>query len=649
MKNQNKKSNRINSFRDYLYSLDYKERPVSIDEFIESDQFLGKLTDHGRNVYPIWKETLNEVINEDSKYLVVLTGAIGTGKTTAAIIGVAYIMHTILCLKDPWGYFKKTSGGKMAIIFFNLTKSLSESRGFGKLQSYLMNSEWFKKHGYIGGSEDKPRLEFSLFEYRLASPQAQGFGTIGEDVIIALMDEVDSPIASEPQKKKVIAAYESTVRRFESRFVYDEESIGRFFLVASKQEQLSFLNTFIIQMKNAKNVYIKDIAIWEAHPSSNYCGEKFDVMLGDNYTPPRILNSKEEKEQVIRDGFKDIIQVPIEYRRSFELDIIGSLRDLAGISTSQLRKTKLFASESVLMDCYDMDRKNPVKKVPIDIGLKDDVNLLNFIDLSKIRIPKNVPRYIHIDIAFTGDALGIGMSCVKGWSIVNSMNLDGTFTQRKKPAAETDFAMRLKARPGDQIPIHKVHALILDLKSVCKFNIVKCTFDLKIASTTSMQTLELAGVSCDSLSLDKDPQVYRNFREVVNEGRWTCFNCPFLHFESANLEEDPKKNKIDHPDEVKDVQILDDGGIREIIVKGSKDLIDGVAGSVMLALEDCKTPPDVEVMRGLINKSLSSNPLNVDKGYMDLLNVDVKRSDEKKVKDNNDVGIYKDILRKAIG
>lgn len=641
-------NDRIKSYLDHIYDLDYKERPVSMKTFLNSPQFLGKITSGGKNVKPVWKEPLNNIEREDSKYVVVLTGAIGTGKTTTAIEGIAYVMHRILCLKDPWKYFKKMSGGKMAIVFFNLTKSLGESKGFNLLQSYLLSSPWFLEHGSVCGSEKNPRIEFPIFEYKLASPQAQGFGFIGEHVIAGIMDEVDSPIASEPQKRKIIAAYDATIRRFESRFVLDGQSIGRLFLVSSKQERMSFLNAFIIKMKSSKKVYVVDVSIWDANDASDYSGEKFRISLGDQFTPPAILESADELKEVIEKGF-EVIDVPVEYKDEFERDMVGSLRDLAGRSISQLRVMKLFASESVLNSCYDKTRSNPILVETIEVGLKDDVDLLNYIDISKIRIARNIPRYIHVDIAFTGDAMGIGMSCVSGWMRINSRRPDGTFVDVKKPVAETDLAIRIKARQGDQIPIHKVHQLILDLKNVCKFNIAMCTFDLRIASITSMQTLELAGIQCESLSLDKSPQMYRGFREVVNERRWVCFRDSLLHFELSNLEDDPVKNKIDHPDFVTDIKLNGDGTTEDIALVGSKDKADGVTGSVMKALECCNTPPDTEVMQKMFDqvRSCGNTITDITETITDVRHTTVKKSniipDIDKSKD-----MYKDILKRCL-
>ncbi len=238
---------KIESYLDELYKMDYKERPATVEQILCDDRFFGKLTDHGRSVYPIWMRTLKELMIEDSKYLAALTGAIGTGKTRTAIRGIGIVMQRILCLKNPWDFFNLEAGGRMAIVFFNLTKSLGQGKGFRLLQSYLLASSWFIERGIVRGKYPNQWLEFPLFEYKIGSPYAAGFGALGEDVIAAIMDEVDNPTASEGSRVRVLKAYDATVRRHESRFVLNGESLGKFFIIAS--------NCLIFRRRGLLNIF----------------------------------------------------------------------------------------------------------------------------------------------------------------------------------------------------------------------------------------------------------------------------------------------------------------------------------------------------------------------------------------------------------
>jgi hypothetical protein len=594
------------SYLDYLYQKDYKERPVDVRTFICHKDFLGNSTGEGKAIYDIWKVKLDQLLHEDSKTLIVLTGAIGTGKTTAAYIGISYTMYRLLCLKNAWEFFDLSDGDKMAIMFFNLTKTLSKSRGFNLLQSFLLKSPWFlNRSSGITGTINQV-VTFPLFEYILGSPYSKGFGSIGHHVITAMMDEVDDPNESLNQKLRILKAYENTNRRFESRFIINGESLGRFWLVASKQERLSFLNTFITQMKSSPKVYIVDIAIWDAKPKTNYCGKKFVVLLGDAYTPPKILKDSEITEN--SSSADKMIFIPVEYKDDFARDIIGALRDIAGISAEGTRIGKLFSSESLLLKCYDKDKPDPVSVHTIETGLDDDKDYISYFDMSKFRTPLSVPRYIHEDIAFSGDGdcVGLGCSHIKSWRNIPIQQPDGHFTYKREKVVETDFAIRFRAKPGDEVPAFKVRKLILDLRSR-GLRIKKFSADLRLASADTTQILGNAGVECEYISLDKKMTAYTEFRDLVNDGRWICGIVPILHLELKNLEYDEEKGKIDHPDKFVEIEVLEDGDVKENVLTGSKDVSDGAVGSVINALWDGKPPTDAKIMEQVFERVASKS------------------------------------------
>lgn len=131
---------------------DYEELPVDIDTFIEDPNYLGRSTDNGKAIYPYWRGILRTVFAEDSQIVEVCeTGAIGLGKSTIASIGLAYIMHKLLCLKSPATYYNLLEGSHIAIAIFNIDLSHGYGQGYSKLQSMLKLSPWFIKHGSLLG------------------------------------------------------------------------------------------------------------------------------------------------------------------------------------------------------------------------------------------------------------------------------------------------------------------------------------------------------------------------------------------------------------------------------------------------------------------------------------------------------------------
>lgn len=602
---------KINSYVDYINALNYKETPVDILTFIKDDYFIGRSTNNSKAIFPGWFDPLQEIFYNDNKYLVVLTGSIGIGKSTIAIYCMAYILYRVMCLRDPHLYFKLAGTDSFAVSFFNLTKSLGDSRGFQKLMNVLMLSPWFREHGgMVRGKEDQ-YMELPLYSWKISSPYTKGFGVVGEDVLMGIMDEVDDPTASEGQKQRVLKAYGATVRRFESRFVHDSESIGRMFLVSSKQDELSFLETFVEDMKGTGRVLVVDKPQWEIKPTSYYCGEKFHVLVGDAYNPSKILTS-EEATQMLKVG-KNVQEIPVELRFDFEHDIVGALRDLAGISVRGIRRYKLFPAEKHVEDCFEpratgQEKRNPFSQETIEIGLADEIELIALADLSAIRVPKSAMRFIHMDIGITDDCLGLAMSSVVGWAQKDIQKEDGTFALEAVPVIETDFAIRFKARQHDRIPLHKIRKLVLDLRAR-GYYIRIFSADLRLASEDTTQILTKVGIECEYFSLDKSIQPYMEFRNMVFEKRWIYHPANVLYLELIHLEHDKDKGKIDHPISIKVSKVEDDGKIVRYSQEGSKDISDAVAGSVWMAVKYAEKPLDIEqAVKALVDRRSKATP-----------------------------------------
>lgn len=806
--------------RNNLYSVNYKEIPATLDQFIKDPRYLGRATvgqDNvpGSAVFPVWQKEIPIFFSNNDKPFIVLTGAIGGGKSFAAVISILYVMHLHLCLRSPWGYYGLANASKMSIAFFNLTKTLSDSKGYGTMQKFLTQSPWFMEHGHVRGKDEKREVHFDLFEYVLASPYSRGFGcfgpnvkvslldgreltipqimeerksgvqhwvysydiklnkmvpgkvvdamqtikmaktvtvtldngesiectedhpflkrnmeyaeaqdlkpgdslmplyryksyngyeqhlvnstgkirythrefyskkgyqvhhknmvrtdnrpenievlapnehyeehkdlvekrlkkpinhkvvsvvpgedmdvydltiegfhnfaltagvfvhnTVGKDIIAAIMDEVDSNTESENQKRRVLLAYESTVIRFESRFMREGKSLGRFFLVASKQDTVSFINTYVEKNKNTGRVHVVDKPAWEMKRGvMKYSGETFPIMVGDQFTPSKILYTQEEKALAIADR-QHVIDVPVEYRFSFEMDITGALRDIAGISVTYTRQTKYLPNTKILVEAFTND-KPLFPAETLNVGCQEDYNLsvISLFVNANLKIQKDLPRFIHADWAKSGDAFGLAMTALAGWTEINVEGTDGTFTKKKVPVVHTDFAIRFKAKPGDEIPLSIIRKFVLDLKGF-GFNVRKYTSDLDIASTSDRQILSQSGIECEYLSVDRTMTPYLEWKNMLQERRWSMPRHDFLLFEVSNLNIDRDKGKIDHPDEVIDALFVN-GIVQDVVMSGSKDTADAVVGSVYAltsSLIEKDQPMDVEAMKNILSR-----------------------------------------------
>jgi len=132
------------------------------------------------------------------------------------------------------------------------------------------------------------------------------------------------------------------------------------------------------------------------------------------------------------------------------------------------------------------------------------------------------------------------------------------------------------------------------------------TADLRLASEDTLQLLSAAGINTDYISLDKTNQPYFDFRNLIYEKRWVCHRHNMLLFELKHLEQDPTDGKINHPAKVMEMEFLNDGGIKEVVMEGAKDISDAVAGSVVTCMKHGGVPMDVKTMQNLLSKTATT-------------------------------------------
>lgn len=140
---------------DQVWLADYKELPIDIDTFLNSDTYLGKTNRNGQAVYPFWRKELQEFFGAGNKYWEwILTGATRIGKSSTAIAAVAYMLYRLMCLRDPQKFFGKKDVSKFSILFFNITKDLAKGVAFREFNDTLKASPWFCLHGHFSNSEE---------------------------------------------------------------------------------------------------------------------------------------------------------------------------------------------------------------------------------------------------------------------------------------------------------------------------------------------------------------------------------------------------------------------------------------------------------------------------------------------------------------
>lgn len=551
---------------DALWQADYEEIPVDILTFITDRRYLGEsfVAEDGHVlIYEFWRETLKEIFSPDSQtFEVGLSGAIGLGKSTIADIGMAYVLYKLLCLKDPAAYYKLTRGSKVAVAIFNISLDQGYGVGYAKLQSMLKKSPWFLEHGTLSGIKNPTYYPGKNIEILVGSKMEH---FLGRDIFAGFLDEMEFAPGSNPKMElsKIMKLYTTIKRRMESRYMKLGKLPGILFLVSSKKSDADFLEQYLKKNKDKPYLKVVDEPIWVVKADQGlYSGNMFKVAVGNKYLKSKILGDDEDPEAYKANG-QEVIEVPVEYREAFDLDINSALMDIAGKALSSSLK---YIYYDKLKLCYRQYLRNPFTMDEIVLGFDDDTELKDFL-VEKLlsKLDRSKPHFVHWDTSKSGDATGLAMATIAGHREVKKLLKGQVFTE-EDIIHKLVFAINIRPDPGSEIPFYKIRNFIYYLRFVLGYNIVSVTCD-SYQSVDSLQQMSLRGFNTKTLSMDRSRVPYDTLKNAINEGRLIMPHIPHLEKELLELEDDKMIGKIDHP------------------VNGSKDTADAVAGSVFRSLD----------------------------------------------------------------
>lgn len=552
-----------------LWNADYTEIPVSIDEFICNERYLGKSTRQGQSIYPYWRKTYRKIFDPALAYEeVIFTGAIGVGKTKTADVCLAYLLYNLMCLRNPQKYFKMNEGEEISIFFLNINLTLAEGVGFNTLHKMLIDSPWFMERGTVTGRVKERYNPPNNITIKFGSKSDHA---LGQQCFAALMDEADfsrgsiKGASALDVKNEIMQTYNAIKERMNSRFIKNGVQYGRLFLVSSKKSDQDFIEAYIRKMKaegQDKHLLIIDEPQWVIKPEGTFSKEKFPVAVGNKSLKSRILPdnlSKEEEEALVKQGYR-ILWVPVNLKQSFILDVNTALMNLAGIS---VMGTTTFFNFDMFSKCYIQNYKNPFVSDVLAIGMQDELQIQDFFEIDKIPMAvRMMPQFIHIDASLTGDKTGIsdvGASGVKEIQTYNGAD-ESIITEMTYKHIFTVF---IQAPHGTEISFEKTRKFIYYLKAQ-GFNIVGVSLD-GFQSADTKQMLLAQGYDATIISLDKTPQGYLTLRSAMNDERIGLIQIELLEKELIELQRDIQTGKLDHP------------------ADGSKDGADSLAGALFNA------------------------------------------------------------------
>ncbi|MBP5433590.1 Hint domain-containing protein [Ruminococcus sp.] len=532
-----------------VWLADYKEIPVSIDTFLNSEKYLGKTNRQGEAVYPFWRKELRKVFGAGNKfYEWILTGATRIGKTSTAITAAAYMLYRLMCLRDPQKFFGKKEISKFSLLFFNVTKDLAKGVAFREFNDTLRESPWFNAHGTFSRSERDffyiPEGGKIVIDY--GSDASHG---LGQQVFCAIMDEVNFAQAGvrdvKKAKKKMRKTYNTLAARVTGTFKHGGQVFGKIFAVSSKNSDSDFMEDYVREQLAAgaeDHMYISDKPQWEVLPKETFSSETFTIAVGGRHLKSFVVPDNqcfpEALEDLRNQGYR-LLNPPVDMKSQFLADFDVALRDLAGIAV--LGSASYFTQE-MLTKCINTARRNPFYSDILQTGTKDNLCIENYFHTADVPASlRRAPIYIHLDLSLTTDRTGISGVGITGRKDIpvgeNKKISVPTFTQM--------FAVAVEAPRGAKIAYAKIVAFICWLRKT-GYNIAGISRD-QFQSEYLAQQLEQQGFGVSKLSLDKTPDGYEALHSVLCEERIDLLDSKLLQDELIHLQRDLTTRICDHP------------------------------------------------------------------------------------------------------
>ena len=559
------------------YGGDFDEIPVDIHTFLHDKKYLGNALydkDGRFTLFPYWEEKLKDVFpdNLTTKYnTIILTGSIGIGKSTFAVICLLYMLYRLLCMKDPYLYYGMQPIDKISISLMNITIENAKGVALDKMNQMLLASEWFMTHGEMAGVSNLIYRPNKHIEFVCASSNNQ---IIGRALFASFEDEVNFGIGNniERQKAKLKQIISQVDSRMASRFLRGDFLPTLNIIASSKASDQSFLDDYIDTKKKneSKTTLIVDEPQWVVD-SRKQTGKWFKVAVGDRYLPNELL-PEDADENTVREyrnkGYAKIIDVPSGYLEKFKDNLELALTDIAGISTASATK---YISGKVWQSIKTGRYENPFTKEIIEVGNdpNDHAQYANFFDLSKVPADwRAKPLFIHLDMSSGSKGKG------------DKTGIAGVWITGKRPAVEGEdasremyyrvaFSVSIKAPKGFDISFAKHRNFIRWLRDQ-GFAIKGISCDTW-GGPMMQQELKSDGFEVRTVSVDRvdntthQQSQYAYFKTTMGDRRIEVYDkCDFLTEEVLGLER-LSDGHIEHPDAGK---------------SGSKDQIDAVVGSL---------------------------------------------------------------------
>jgi hypothetical protein len=542
--------------------------PVTIEEFVESPDFLGNLV----RVWPTLMRDLRAMnpdvlAGEEPVHEALLGGATGIGKSTLALITTLYQVYLLTCFRDPHRLYGLDPQTRFVFPLQSVSPKVTRIVLYEPLRD-MFEAMPYAQRFLRWNMRKRSALELEGGIHVVPAP-ANVEHLLGQAIPGAVLDEVNFLRIVERSRRvpgprglggyydQAEELYRELSQRRRSRFAGNGVSIGCIVVSSSARYQNDFLDRRIqeVEATGAQNVVITRHKRYDVVPPDRYCGETFLLLVGTERYRTRILKEDESAPEGAR-----VEHVPIEHEEEFRRDPEFALRAIVGVSVDSITP---FIGERHKIDeavarGNSRELEHWVDKP--DVVLERD-SFPRWIDAA-IPHDRRAARFVHIDLSRTRDACGVAV--VKYLGMANIRDPDAPDTVLAKPRFAVEAAISIKPSPDTELMFSDLRGWLMQLVNRYELHIRMISMD-GYQSTDSMQIFHNLGIPTQELSVDSSPEAYEYLRECLHEGRIAMVDSPTLRRELIQLERNPQTGRIDHPP------------------RGSKDVADAVCGAIHAA------------------------------------------------------------------
>lgn len=553
-------SNAFGMYEDLLDELTgdvFDETPVELDEFLYSKEYLGlkiTLSEHQKQLILVSSQiyrldTLIEWLGEAKakirfsqtyKEIIYVLGK-GSGKDLCSEIALAYVVHQLLCLKEPAEYFGKDTGDAIDIINVAINSDQANNVFFSGFKRIISKAPWF-------AGKFRPTARHFAFDknVNVYSGHSEAEAFEGYNTLFVVLDEI---AGFDTEGKVKFDENGDPISKAKELFDMYSASLTSRFPKNGKMLMLSFpryKRDFIMQKYN-ESIELKDtierkhtFKINEELPDGIE-GNEFTIAWGEDH----IVKYKRPHTFCLKRPSWDInpTMAMSDYMQQFIDDPVLSLKKFACMPPES--ESAFFTSREKIEHAFKASN-----------GIDDEGRFRE-----EFKPVPDVKYFVHVDLARLHDRCAVSMAHVDHWE---QRNIGGNMTE-PAPYVKVDVLKYWTPTSEKHVDFTEVREFILSLQQR-GFNIKMVTFD-RWESTDISKELRQYGLTVERLSVAK--KHYTDMAMVVHEERLSGPANEILVNELLELKV-MTNDKIDHP------------------TKGSKDLSDATCGAIFNAID--RTP-----------------------------------------------------------